>query len=799
MLDPVLLEVRRRMESAALSLAEAAGEIGVGVASLQKHLAGNYVRSDSLAKYRRWLNKGAAGALPQAMPGVHDAPVAELQESTSPLDDVKLTRALTRGGQLNVVDLFCGCGGMSLGFERLENGDVFRTALALDIEAPMVRVFNDNHVSASPDIGIARQVDITDFSNEAEVQAFYLEHLARTSGNQSLLDALRRIKPFGFDTLRMSLAEVDGAFIEELAGTRRQEDYLQGVRALGSSSLGQTSVIGFHNALKLPMTGSSTPRLGPLLWYGDGNVAYTTSPESQRVPVDAKIVDRMRRRMRKLWDSEVVKLSERATGSGRGQLASAAERIERFRSFLSSRVMQQVKCIWVEWRAQREAIRASYFEDQGVCSALRTLYHSGHGVSVLLGGPPCQGFSRIGRGKIRSLREQSVHVHEDEDSVDSRNQLMHQYVLFVAALAPDVFLFENVRHFQAVVRSEGAEFDAADILAEAISNVSSDGLGYAVARRIVIASQHAVPQARERFVMAGVRSDIADKVDGQDVPALCLSLKRRRPVALRVALQDLPTPAFANEANFGSGVVPVLQSDSPTAPALPEHIYNSWTRTASRTDAHIARPPRADDAALFALMGPGTRWMDYRCDGAPTLHRLALMLKSLDAAVSAEPSLAKKLGLDLQDIQSLASAANGSLSLRLLLENIPPQPGEVSHHLLTQTYLSKREGAHGDWLARMDASQPSKTVVSHMAKDTYAFVHPYETRTLSVREAARIQAFPDDYKFGSVGLVDGFRVVGNAVPPLLSLQFADRVARVLMLALNVGEEQKAKAAAVEVA
>ena len=119
---------------------------------------------------------------------------------------------------------------------------------------------------------------------------------------------------------------------------------------------------------------------------------------------------------------------------------------------------------------------------------------------------------------------------------------------------------------------------------------------------------------------------------------------------------------------------------------------------------------------------------------------------------------------------------DGSLTIRLLLECIAPQPGELQHHLLSENYLRKREGAHGDWMSRMDPSVPSKTIVSHMAKDTYAYVHPFLPRTLSVREAARVQSFPDDYRFGAVGLVDGFKVVGNAVPPLLSQQFAERVA-----------------------
>lgn len=785
MLDQVLKEVLQRIEVNGMTLAKAAGEIGIGLASLQRHLAGEYVRSDSLAKYRLWLESGSAAraAVGRSVdtPAQFGAPHQEPPLIADALADAVVGVQFKLGKRLNVVDLFCGCGGMSLGFERYQSKHVFRTALAVDIEAPMVRVFNDNHHSASPDIGIARQVDITDFTCEAEVKAFYLDHLGRTTADGPLIDRLNSIQPFGLRDLYISIRRLDGAFLAALADVRKQDDYLRELRALGSGSFGQTSVVGFHSALKLPATGSSAPRLGPLLWCEDDIAADSVHERVGNIPVEVRLVERFARRARKQWDIELAKLSERAGGSGRGQLASAADRIERFRGFLTSKAMARVKTLWVNWRAEREATRATFFENPAVIDALNAAYEDGNQVSVLLGGPPCQGFSRIGRGKIRSLREQSVHVHEDEDSVDSRNQLMHQYVLFVAALAPDIFLFENVRHFQAVVRSEGAEFDAADVLAEAISNVSSNGLGYSIARRIVLAAQHAIPQTRERFVMAGVRKDVTEAAGLPNAPAVCLTLERKKVVPLRVALQGLPPPGYSNEAAPASrcSVAPVeLSGDSDSS----EGLYTGWTRCAAVTDAHIARPPRADDAELFALMGPGTRWMDYRCDSAPTLYRLKSVLHKVFTAIQAEPALANTLGIDAAELAEANATVDGSLSLRLILENIAPQPGEVRHHLLTETYLAKREGAHGDWLSRMDGNAPSKTVVSHMSKDTYAFVHPYEPRTLSVREAARIQAFPDDYRFGSVGLVDGFRVVGNAVPPLLSLQFADRVARILSLA-----------------
>ncbi|PTU75090.1 DNA cytosine methyltransferase [Pseudomonas mangrovi] len=778
MINPTLIKIRQKIQAQKLTLQEAAAAIGIGASALERHLSGEYVRSDSMAKYRLWLEEVQAQNNPQATAKQRSDVEEEFLSPLPPIGGMD-TQSITPQKPLNVVDLFCGCGGMSLGFERFDGGRVYRVAMALDIEAPMVRVFNDNHPSPSGNLPIARQSDITDFMSESEIQGYYLDHLARTTGDTALAKELTELGNGGIPSLRKRLRELDQDFLENLHALRSRTDYISAIKSLGSATLGQTSVSGFHNATKLPSSGGSYPKVGPLIWHQDGDIPDTVRPFD--APLDDKLLRSCRSRMRKLWDNEAGKLSTRAAGAGRGQLASAAERIDRFMDFLESSVMRAVKALWVEWRATREAVRRSFFEAPLTQARLKSIYEDGRQVTVLLGGPPCQGFSRIGRGKIRSLKEQSVHVHEDEDSVDSRNQLMHQYVLFVAALAPKIFLFENVRHFQAVVKAEGIEFDAADILAEAIESVSERGLGYAVSRKIVVASQHAVPQARERFVMAGVRKELSKTLSSADAAAWCLSLQRRRAVPLQVALEELPEPNFSNQ-ELQEAILEKPHSPLRNETAVPDQasdIYRAWAFRGAVVDAHLARPPRRDDEAFFSLMGPGKRWMDYRCDEAPTLQRLAAMLAKLNDALKSSPDLAARLGISNDEVSNLVASADGSLSLRLLLESIPPQPGELEHHLLTATYLRKREGAHGDWLSRMDPAQPSKTIVSHMAKDTYAFVHPTLPRTLSVREAARVQSFPDDYRFGSVGLVDGFRVVGNAVPPLLSLQFAERVAQVL--------------------
>ena len=68
---------------------------------------------------------------------------------------------------------------------------------------------------------------------------------------------------------------------------------------------------------------------------------------------------------------------------------------------------------------------------------------------------------------------------------------------------------------------------------------------------------------------------------------------------------------------------------------------------------------------------------------------------------------------------------------------------------------------------KLEGDKPSHTLVAHLSVDTYSHIHPWEPRGISVREAARLQSFPDDYIFqGSMG--DAFKQIGNSVPPLMA-------------------------------
>jgi site-specific DNA-cytosine methylase len=192
--------------------------------------------------------------------------------------------------------------------------------------------------------------------------------------------------------------------------------------------------------------------------------------------------------------------------------------------------------------------------------------------------------------------------------------------------------------------------------------------------------------------------------------------------------------------------------------------------------------------------------MDYRADEARTIEELGAVLDALLDLPAAQLKAVAKTSdksrrfLDRAALAELRGRVNGSLPLRLLLEQASEKLG-ATHHLLTESYLEKRDGHHGDWVARMDASRPSKTIVSHMGKDTYAYVHPAAPRTISVREAARIQSFPDWFVLEDAALTDAFKMIGNAVPPMLSHEIASRVARVLSareVSMETSRERRAK-------
>ena len=114
--------------------------------------------------------------------------------------------------------------------------------------------------------------------------------------------------------------------------------------------------------------------------------------------------------------------------------------------------------------------------------------------------------------------------------------------------------------------------------------------------------------------------------------------------------------------------------------------------------------------------------------------------------------------------QVFTHMAQGSIYM-----DLPPEIRQI---------LPFREDIFRDRLKRLMEDQPSWTILAHIGMDGYMYIHPTENRTLSVREAARIQSFPDDFKFLG-NKTQQFRQVGNAVPPLMAQAIAVQVMKML--------------------
>jgi DNA (cytosine-5)-methyltransferase 1 len=114
------------------------------------------------------------------------------------------------------------------------------------------------------------------------------------------------------------------------------------------------------------------------------------------------------------------------------------------------------------------------------------------------------------------------------------------------------------------------------------------------------------------------------------------------------------------------------------------------------------------------------------------------------------------------------------------------RPGEDSIHVVERhgraDLMRYRRDVHEDKYWRLRGDRPSKTIVAHLAKDGNGYVHPSQIRSISIREAARLQSFHDDYAFCGAAS-DQWTQLGNAVPPLL----AEKIGRSFLQVLKKGK------------
>jgi DNA (cytosine-5)-methyltransferase 1 len=286
-------------------------------------------------------------------------------------------------------------------------------------------------------------------------------------------------------------------------------------------------------------------------------------------------------------------------------------------------------------------------------------------VDLVAGGVPCQPFSRAGRSKIRSLREQGEWGADDQ-----RANLWNSFMMVVEALRPAAVLVENVPDLPT--------WDDGAVLTGFYEHLGD--LGYTVDARVLDGFRYGVPQHRQRLFLIGLRGGRTPEWPPET----------NELVTLRDAIGDLPIVPRAmrserfdyDSTRISSDFQRRMRAD---VPAADRNVV--WD--------HLTRDVRPDDMEAFELLGEGQTYSD-----------------------------------------------------------LPERLQRYRADIFTDKY--RRLGWH----------ELCRSITAHIAKDGYWYIHPDQHRTLSVREAARVQTFPDHFRFAGPQ-THRYRQIGNAVPPLL--------------------------------
>jgi DNA (cytosine-5)-methyltransferase 1 len=376
---------------------------------------------------------------------------------------------------------------------------------------------------------------------------------------------------------------------------------------------------------------------------------------------------------------------------------------------------------------------------------------------VLIGGPPCQAYSLVGRAR---------RTNDEKFEEDHKHFLYREYLQIVARFRPAIFVMENVpgllsathkgqRMFQRICDDlRGAGYDLHPLGAPETSTLRLEGYDDDPKAFVVRAEEFGVPQSRSRVFIIGIRSD--------------LNLTPKRLVR--------PRPTKLVTVGDVIGDLPRIRSRLSREPDTVEAWRSAILGLTSYQREHFDEDIRA---ALFDRLEClpwsyklGARSMARTNDGP---EKLRPWFVHDDCDVVLNHNSRGHMRRDLMRYYYWATYAD--------VRNESPSLADVPHFL---------RPAHGNVTG--DASdlpfadrfrvqlkgRPSTTVVSHIGKDGHYYIH-YEAkqcRSLSVREAARLQTFPDDYFFeGSA--TDQYRQVGNAVPPYLAKQIAEAVLNTL--------------------
>lgn len=380
-------------------------------------------------------------------------------------------------------------------------------------------------------------------------------------------------------------------------------------------------------------------------------------------------------------------------------------------------------------------------------------------IDVVVGGPPCQAFARVGRAKLREVAE-----HPEAFLLDPRSNLYLRYLDYVRELQPLALVMENV--------PDVLNFGGHNIAEEVCETL--EDMGYVPKYTILNAVFYGVPEMRERMFLVAYRKELTP-LQWHPQPSHWIDLPQGYHGSRQVALQTVKLTLFDEQKYFvdppepdplicepaitaedALSDLPIIANDSPLKLSKgPRHFdsvepyrsrpvngyqrlmreWNGYSSKVGVSDHVIRYLPR--DYKIFARMRPGDQY--------PEAHKLAKRM------------FEERL-LEIEKTEGIVLDADSERYQKEWAHYVPPyDPGKFPNK----------------W-RKMEADKPARTLMAHLGKDSYSHIHydSSQARTISVREAARLQSFPDGFVFQGP-MNPAFKQIGNAVPPLMAKAIAD--------------------------
>lgn len=390
---------------------------------------------------------------------------------------------------------------------------------------------------------------------------------------------------------------------------------------------------------------------------------------------------------------------------------------------------------------------------------------------VLIGGPPCQAYSVVGRSRVNGIHKE-----------DHRVYLYKEYLRIIAKHQPAVFVMENVKGLLSAKLNDEPIFDK--ILKDLRDPVSvfeeTNSLKYNLYSLVkedikenkdylIKAELYGIPQKRHRIILLGIRADIniinetltpkKDKITLSSVigqlPKIRSGIYREKKDSEFIEgkkkqhytrlidsdkLWEKSVNNYKNEISSWNGLIKDINVDHISSPEC--GIGNEYISTTNTID----------------LNHPLKNWyLDEKLKGVINHQSRSHLVEDLMRYLFAELfSISEKRFPRLADYEEY--------DVKLMPDHLNAKSGKFEDRFRVQL-----------------PDDTATTITSHISKDGHYFIHydPTQCRSLTVREAARVQTFPDNYLFCGSRTAQ-YHQVGNAVPPYLAYQIAEIVKNIMV-------------------